>query len=44
MQTERFFRERKKRGNRKAFRRILTRKGGERPRADDKVPQVKKAR
>jgi hypothetical protein len=35
METERFFAERKNRADRKAFRRILNRKGGEPPRPDD---------
>ena len=35
METERFFEERKNRANRKAFRRILNRKGGEPPRPED---------
>lgn len=37
METERFFEERKSRADRKAFRRILNRKGGEAPRLDDAV-------
>jgi hypothetical protein len=35
METERFFAERKGREDRKAFRRILNRKGGEPPRPED---------
>jgi hypothetical protein len=35
METERFFAERRQRADRKAFRRILDRKGGEPPRAGD---------
>lgn len=37
METERFFAERKSRADRKAFRRILNRKGGEMPRPDDAI-------
>ena len=37
METERFFAERGERADRKAFRRILNRKGGEPPRADDGI-------
>lgn len=37
METEDFFEERRKRADRKAFRRILNRKGGEPPRADDVI-------
>jgi hypothetical protein len=37
MQTEEFFLERKTRADRKAFRRILNRKGGEPPRPDDTI-------
>lgn len=37
METERFFEERKTRANRKAFRRILNRKGGEPPRSEDAI-------
>jgi hypothetical protein len=37
METERFFEERKSRADRKAFRRILNRKGGEAPRPDDAI-------
>jgi len=37
METERFFEERKSRADRKAFRRILNRKGGERPRPEDAI-------
>jgi hypothetical protein len=37
METERFFAERKVRGDRKAFRRILNRKGGEPPRPEDVI-------
>ena len=37
METERFFAERSKRADRKAFRRILNRKGGEPPRPDDTI-------
>jgi hypothetical protein len=37
METERFFEERKTRADRKAFRRMLNRKGGEPPRPDDKI-------
>jgi hypothetical protein len=35
METERFFAERGERADRKAFRRILNRKGGEPPRPED---------
>jgi len=35
MEAERFFAERKGRADRKAFRRILNRKGGEAPRPED---------
>jgi len=35
MQTEEFFLERRRRGDREAFRRILNRQGGEAPSADD---------
>jgi hypothetical protein len=35
METERFFEERRARADRKAFRRILNRKGGQRPRPGD---------
>lgn len=35
MQTEEFFLERRKRSDREAFRRILNRKGGEAPSAQD---------
>lgn len=35
METERFFEERTRRADRKAFRRILNRKGGEPPRPED---------
>jgi hypothetical protein len=37
METERFFEERKKRADRKAFRRILNRKGGESPHPEDAI-------
>ena len=37
METERFFEERKNRADRKAFRRILNRKGGEAPRREDAI-------
>ena len=37
METERFFAERKGRTDRKAFRRILNRKGGEAPRPEDAI-------
>ena len=37
METERFFAERKNRADRKVFRRILNRKGGEPPRSEDAV-------
>jgi len=37
METERFFAERRSRADRKAFRRILNRKGGEPPRPDDAI-------
>ncbi len=37
MQTEEFFLERKARADRKAFRRILNRKGGEKPRPEDRI-------
>ncbi len=37
METERFFAERKDRADRKAFRRILNRKGGEPPRREDAI-------
>ena len=37
METERFFAERKGRADREAFRRILDRKGGEAPRAEDRI-------
>ena len=37
METERFFAERNERADRKAFRRILNRKGGEPPRPDDVI-------
>ena len=37
METERFFAERRGRADRKAFRRILNRKGGEPPRPDDAI-------
>jgi hypothetical protein len=37
METERFFAERKARGDRKAFRRILNRKGGVPPRPEDVI-------
>jgi hypothetical protein len=37
MDTEQFFEERKLRANRKAFRRILNRKGGEPPRREDAI-------
>jgi hypothetical protein len=46
METERFFEERRKRADCKAFRRILNRKGGEPPRPEDamKSPPVSAAR
>ncbi|HEU5350986.1 MAG TPA: hypothetical protein VFU55_05275 [Terracidiphilus sp.] len=37
METERFFEERRTRADRKAFRRILNRKGGEPPRPEDVI-------
>jgi len=37
METERFFEERRNRADRRAFRRILNRKGGEPPRSDDRI-------
>lgn len=37
METERFFEERSKRADRKAFRRILSRKGGEPPCPEDRI-------
>lgn len=37
METERFFEMRRNRSDRKAFLRILNRKGGEQPRADDVI-------
>ncbi len=37
MERERFFEERKNRADRKAFRRILNRKGGETPRPEDAI-------
>ncbi len=37
METERFFEERRSRADRKAFRRILNRKGGEPPRREDAI-------
>ena len=37
METEEFFAERKNRADRKAFRRILNRKGGEPPRPEDAI-------
>jgi hypothetical protein len=37
METERFFEERRSRADRKAFRRILNRKGGAQPRPDDAI-------
>ena len=37
MQTEEFFATRTARADRKAFRRILNRRGGKPPRADDKI-------
>lgn len=37
METERFFEERKNCADRKAFRRILNRKGGEPPRREDAI-------
>jgi hypothetical protein len=37
METERFFAERKGRADRKAFRRILNRKGGKPPRTEDAI-------
>jgi hypothetical protein len=37
METERFFEERRQRADRRAFRLILNRKGGEPPRPDDTI-------
>ncbi|WP_109489041.1 toxin-antitoxin system HicB family antitoxin [Occallatibacter savannae] len=37
MQTEEFFLERRNRADRKAFRRILNRKGGETPQPEDRL-------
>ena len=37
METEDFFEERRNRADRKTFRRILNRKGGEAPRSDDVI-------
>jgi len=37
METERFFEERRKRADRRTFRRLLNRKGGEPPRPDDAI-------
>jgi hypothetical protein len=37
MQTEEFFLERRSRANREEFRRILNRKGGEKPRSEDTI-------
>ena len=37
MQTEEFFLDRSNRADREAFRRILSRQGGEAPRADDSL-------
>jgi hypothetical protein len=37
MQTEEFFRERKNRADREAFRAILNREGGEEPRPEDRI-------
>ncbi|MGA7523689.1 MAG: hypothetical protein WBW84_14645 [Acidobacteriaceae bacterium] len=37
METERFFAERRERADRKAWRRILNRKGGEPPRPEDRI-------
>lgn len=37
METEQFFEEHRKRGDRDAFRRILNRDGGEPPRAEDAI-------
>ena len=37
METERFFEERRRRADRKKFRRILNRRGGEPPRAEDSI-------
>jgi hypothetical protein len=37
MQTEEFFLERRSRADREAFRRILNRKGGEKPRPEDTI-------
>lgn len=37
MQTEEFFLERRSRANREEFRRILNRKGGEKPRPEDAI-------
>jgi hypothetical protein len=41
MQTEEFFLKRRRDADRKAFRRILNRKGGEAPRPEDLVPGAK---
>lgn len=37
METERFFAERQERADRKAFRRVLDREGGEPPRPEDAI-------
>lgn len=37
METERFFEERRQRADRRSFRRILNRRGGEPPRPEDAV-------
>jgi hypothetical protein len=37
METERFFEECRKRADRRKFRRILNRRGGEPPRPDDRI-------
>ena len=37
IETEQFFEEHRKRGDREAFRRILNREGGEPPRAEDTI-------
>lgn len=42
MQTEDFFLERRKRADRKAFRRVLNRKGGEAPRPEDEWIRAKR--
>jgi len=37
METEKFFAERRERADRRAFRRVLNRKGGEAPRSGDTI-------